>query len=74
MWRVGTLTRFFDPAVDKKYGALYNYDVQFSDQRGPCGVKLENHNYTIPHSAQQVLAAVTGDWFIVQQISGQESQ
>ena len=35
------LTRFFDPSVDIKYGALYNFDVHFSDQRGPVGVRLQ---------------------------------
>ena len=34
LWRFGTLTRACDPTKDKRYGALYHYDLSLVDQKG----------------------------------------
>ena len=40
-WHFGKLTRFFDAATTPRYAALYNFDVLFTGQKGPVGMKLE---------------------------------
>ena len=45
-WHFGKLTRFFDAVATPRYAALYNFDVLFTGQRGPVGMKLETNGAT----------------------------
>ena len=61
------LERWFDPKTDKKYGALYNFDVRFADLRGAVGMKLETSGELTAYDACALKNAAEGTWFFVSQ-------
>ena len=69
-WHFGTLTRHFDPIKDKKYGALYNFDVTFAGCKGAVGMKLEIDGVTTAYISQELAAdtadTTEGTWLLLQ--------
>ena len=68
LWRFGTLTRAFDPKKDKRYGALYNYDLSLIDQKGPIGVMLQLDGDKTVYNVTASPDAPAGTWFLVQPV------
>lgn len=72
IWRFGKLVRYFDPQVDVKYGAIYNFDVHFSCQkregpRDPVGVMLQSNGNKTQYNFSSDPKAPHGSWFFVQE-------
>ena len=69
-WLSGQLTRFFSPKTDKKYGALYNFDVAFVGLRGAVGMKLEANGEKTAYAkpGQTAESAENGTWMLLKRL------
>ena len=63
-WRLGKLTKFYDPKKPGRYAELYNFDVQFAGIKGVVGMKLEANGATTKYEVGHT-ASPEGTWFFV---------